>query len=36
MAAYRILAFDGGGIRGLYTARLLERLAAAAPGFYQS
>ena len=27
MAAYRILSLDGGGIRGLYTAVLLQRLA---------
>lgn len=30
---YRILALDGGGIRGLLTSILLERLAAAAPGY---
>ncbi|UCG32270.1 MAG: patatin-like phospholipase family protein [Phycisphaerales bacterium] len=33
MAAYRILSMDGGGIRGLFTAVLLERLAQAVPGF---
>ncbi|HWB55188.1 MAG TPA: CBASS cGAMP-activated phospholipase [Tepidisphaeraceae bacterium] len=30
---YRILALDGGGIRGLYTAVLLDRLSGAVPGF---
>lgn len=30
---YRILSLDGGGIRGLITAVLLERLEAALPGF---
>jgi predicted acylesterase/phospholipase RssA len=30
---YTILSLDGGGIRGLYTARLLQRLALAAPSF---
>jgi Patatin-like phospholipase len=33
VATYRILALDGGGIRGLYTAILLDRLAKEAPGF---
>jgi patatin-like phospholipase/acyl hydrolase len=33
MATYRILALDGGGIRGLYTAVLLNRLDAQVPGF---
>jgi patatin-like phospholipase/acyl hydrolase len=33
MATYRILSLDGGGIRGLLTAILLERLEAARPGF---
>jgi uncharacterized protein len=33
MATYRILALDGGGIRGLYTAILLQRLAQQVPGF---
>ncbi|MGH9638676.1 MAG: patatin-like phospholipase family protein, partial [Bryobacteraceae bacterium] len=33
MATYRILALDGGGIRGLYTAILLNRLAKEVPGF---
>ncbi|MBU0719581.1 MAG: patatin-like phospholipase family protein, partial [Planctomycetes bacterium] len=33
MSAYRILTFDGGGIRGLLSAVLLRRLAAAVPGF---
>ncbi len=30
---YRIAAFDGGGIRGIYTATLLARLEAEQPGF---
>lgn len=33
MAVYRIIAFDGGGIRGLLTTTLLERLDAALPGW---
>jgi patatin-like phospholipase/acyl hydrolase len=33
MAKYRILTLDGGGIRGILTARLLERIAAERPGF---
>ena len=33
MSAYCILALDGGGIRGLYTAVLLERLTDAVPEF---
>jgi len=28
---YKILSFDGGGVRGVYSARLLERLSAAVP-----
>jgi patatin-like phospholipase/acyl hydrolase len=35
MAAYHILSLDGGGIRGLFTARLLARLDQQAPGFLQ-
>ena len=30
---YHILSMDGGGIRGILTARILERLEAAVPGF---
>jgi uncharacterized protein len=30
---YHILSMDGGGIRGILTARVLERLEAAVPGF---
>ena len=33
MAVYRIVSMDGGGIRGILTARLLERLDQALPGF---
>ena len=33
MPPYHILSIDGGGIRGLLTAILLERLEAAVPGF---
>src|SRR5512144_125229 len=33
MGYYHILSLDGGGIRGLLTAILLERLEAAVPGF---
>ena len=33
MAKYRILSLDGGGIRGAFTAALLERLEAKCPGF---
>ena len=33
---YRILALDGGGIRGLFTARLLQRLDEAVPDFLSS
>ncbi len=33
MAHYHILSLDGGGIRGVLTATLLERLEAARPGF---
>jgi uncharacterized protein len=36
MPSYRILALDGGGIRGLYTAVLLGRLAEQVPGFTDS
>jgi patatin-like phospholipase/acyl hydrolase len=32
MPAYRILSFDGGGVRGVLTARLLHRIAEKAPG----
>lgn len=33
MAAYRILSFDGGGVRGLLTAVMLEQLDARVPGW---
>jgi patatin-like phospholipase/acyl hydrolase len=33
MAAYHILSLDGGGIRGIFSARVLERLEQAVPGF---
>jgi patatin-like phospholipase/acyl hydrolase len=33
MAHYHVLSLDGGGIRGVLTATLLERLEAARPGF---
>jgi uncharacterized protein len=33
MPSYRILTLDGGGIRGLYTAVLLDRLSQKVPGF---
>ena len=33
MATYHILTFDGGGIRGVYTAVLLRRLSQQVPGF---
>ena len=33
MPTYRILTFDGGGIRGVYTAVLLQRLSQKVPGF---
>ncbi len=36
MCAYRILSMDGGGIRGILTARVLERLEEALPGFIES
>lgn len=36
MNKYRILCLDGGGIRGLYTAVLLHRIATAVPAFLES
>src|SRR5512133_3056353 len=33
MSPYHVLAMDGGGIRGLLTARILERIEDALPGF---
>ncbi len=33
MGTYRILALDGGGIRGVYTAVLLQQLSKQVPGF---
>jgi patatin-like phospholipase/acyl hydrolase len=33
---YRILSLDGGGLRGVLTAKLLERLETAVPGFLDS
>ena len=33
MPAYHILSLDGGGIRGIFSARVLERLEQAVPGF---
>lgn len=33
---YRILSLDGGGIRGAFTARVLERLEERVPGFLES
>jgi patatin-like phospholipase/acyl hydrolase len=33
MPAYHILSLDGGGIRGIFSARVLERLELAVPGF---
>ena len=33
MPSYRIMALDGGGIRGLYTVVLLDRLSELVPGF---
>lgn len=35
-AKYRILSLDGGGIRGILTARLIERIAAQRPDFLSS
>jgi predicted acylesterase/phospholipase RssA len=33
---YRILTFDGGGVRGAYTAMLLQRLSSGVPRFIDS
>jgi uncharacterized protein len=33
MSRYNVLSMDGGGIRGILTARILERIDAALPGF---
>ena len=33
MPPYRVIALDGGGIRGILTARILERIEQALPGF---
>ncbi len=35
MSVYRVLSLDGGGIRGVFTARLLARLDRVVPGFLQ-
>jgi len=35
MDKYRIISFDGGGIRGIYTLTLLRRLETAVPGLLQ-
>jgi patatin-like phospholipase/acyl hydrolase len=35
MAAYRVLSLDGGGIRGLFTAVLIQRIQAEHPGFLE-
>lgn len=36
MAPYRIISMDGGGIRGILTARILERIDEILPGFLSS